>query len=136
MRRFHQRIIEAARSAIKNKAKPDKFSHATLILVQKKIICVGVNNQCKTHTKAFKDRPTWAFQHSELASIIRFKKKCGIDFNKTCGYNVRIGKSGNVLMSRPCPVCQQLIIGANFKNFYYTNNLGLFEEFVFKPTGV
>ncbi len=132
MTNFHQRIIEIAAGAISEKPRQDKFNHATLIFNQKRLISIGVNNQYKTHTKAYKDSPEWSFKHSELSCIIRFKNTCGIDLSKTTGFNVRIGKSGKVLLSRPCILCQKLIIAANFKNFYYTNNLGLFEQFIFR----
>lgn len=132
MTTFERRIISVGVSAIKESRTTNKFNHATLIVHQGRILTIGVNNQYKTHTKASRTRPLWAFQHSELSTIIRFKNKCGIDLSRTTGYNIRLGDSGNILMSRPCVYCQQLIISANFKNFYYTNNLGLFEKFIFR----
>lgn len=129
MTKFQERVIERARTAISGKPHSDKFNHASLICYKGRILTIGLNNQYKTHTKASQD---WPFLHSELDSILQFKRKTRIDLADTELYNVRVGKSGRLLMSRPCSECTKLVIAANFKNVYYTNNLGLFEKFKFK----
>lgn len=129
MTNFQQRVIAVGVEAIKNNPESGKFNHASLICYKGKIITIGLNNQYKTHTKASKD---WPFLHSELDCLLRFKRKTRIDLSDSILYNVRMGKSGRLLMSRPCSECTKLILAANFKAVYYTNNLGLFEEFKFK----
>lgn len=129
MTTFQQRIIDVATGAINNKPRIDKFNHASLICHKGKILSVGLNDQYKTHTKADKE---WPFIHSELQTILQFKRKTRIDLADCSLYNVRIGKSGRILLSRPCSECTKLILAAQFKNVYYTNNLGLFEEFKYR----
>ena len=129
MTKLQKRIITIGQDAIKNNPEPGKFNHASIICYKGKPLCVGLNNQYKTHTKASDD---WPYIHSELQTILQFKRKTTIDLSDTTLYNIRIGKSGKLLMSRPCVDCTKLILAANFKNVYYTNNLGLFEEFIFR----
>lgn len=128
---FRERIIRVAREALKSKKGHDKFNHVSIICRQGRILAIGLNNQYKTHTQASKFRPEWCFLHSELSCIIKLKNKTGVDLAKCELYNVRIGKAGVCLLARPCMMCQKLVIAANFKNVYYTNNWGLFEKFEF-----
>jgi len=128
---FQMRIIQVARQAVKNKKMQDKFNHASIICNKGRILAIGTNNQYKTHPKSWQMEPEWPYIHSEISSIIKLKNKSGIDLSKCDLYNIRIGNGGNVLLSRPCLNCQKLIIAANFKKVYYTNNWGLFEKFEF-----
>jgi deoxycytidylate deaminase len=84
-------------------------------------------NSLKTHPSA---NGKYRAIHSELAAIMNLKRT-GIDLSKTIMYNVRIGASG-ILLSRPCQDCSKLIIAANFKRVYYSNNFGLLEEYKYK----
>lgn len=130
MTKFQERIIERARDAISGKPHPDEFNHASLICYKGRILTIGLNSQIKTHTKS--KNKVYPFVHSELATILKFKRETRIDLSNTELYNVRIGKSGRLLLAAPCHFCSILICASAFKNVYFTNNLGLFEKFVFK----
>lgn len=108
-----------------------KYRHVTVLVKQKKVISIGENRPLKTHKAAYANCPEFPFIHAELDAIIRAKNKSRIDFSACTLYNLRVGKSGRLLMARPCKHCQTLIRAANFKGVYYTNEFGLFERFLF-----
>lgn len=132
MTNFQSRVVSVGVDAILANPSPGKFNHASLICYKGKILSIGLNNQYKTHTKSGLLRPEWPYIHAELSAIMRFKRETNIDLGKTELYNIRILKNKTLALSYPCKNCTKLIIAASFKKVYYSNNLGLFEQFIFR----
>lgn len=132
MTSFERRIISVGVSAITSNKTPSKFNHASLICYKGRILSIGLNNQYKTHPLMGRLRPNWAFIHSELSALVSFKRATSIDLSDCLMYNIRLLKNGGLGLSMPCKFCTKLIVAANFKSVYFTNNLGLFEKFTFK----
>lgn len=94
-------------------------NHLTFITQRSNIICVGRNNEAKSHPIARK----WGYWeskiHSELDALIRFSKTNYV--LKNCKvWNVRIDKNGKINTSKPCLRCQQILHAFGAKNIYYT----------------
>ena len=56
--------------------------------------------------------------HAENMAIRR-GERVGIEFAKATLLVVRINKNGDLRFSKPCEICEKLIIDAGIKNIYY-----------------
>lgn len=107
--------------------KPESdYKHFSFIIQKNRIRAIGWNS-LRTHPLAFKMGYKYSFVHSELSAITRFEgppkelKNCTM-------VNVRLGKEGNILYSRPCKHCLKLLNAFNMRNVFYTTKQGCFEE--------
>lgn len=89
----------------------DKQNITAVIYDRKgKVLSIGKNSYVKTHTLQAKHAhrvglPDKQYLHAEVHAITRCK-----DLTKAHRILVtRIGKSGNFLNARPCPICQSAI---------------------------
>lgn len=98
--------------------------HFSFILLKNRIRSIGYN-QLKTHPKAYKFGYPWLFQHSEVSAIVRFDGKPA-ELRNCCLVNVRLNKDGQIMQSRPCKNCLNLVSEFGFKKVFYTNRLGEF----------
>lgn len=104
-----------------------RFKHFTYIVDGNKILSIGYNNAWKTHTIANKYKHRFNCIHSEVSALIRFQypeeylSRCKI-------INVRINKSGDICMAKPCNHCLPILTNVGFKEIWFTNNSQIFER--------
>lgn len=107
--------------------------HTTFIVKKGKIQSIGINST-KTHPRNLKynykgadgvDIRTMVGVHSELDAVIKMGRK---DLSDCVFINVRIDNNGQVALSAPCEGCQSILSRVGFKQVWYTNNDGQFEE--------
>lgn len=91
--------------------------HVSLISNKRKILAIGVNKR-RTHSKA-PQTEHGRFLHAEVASIINCDRGA---LKGSHMYVVRIGKRGDLRMSKPCKFCQAAIMKAGIKVVYYSIN--------------
>lgn len=94
-----------------------KHSLKAIIFDKKgKVLSIGYNNYLKTHPymaklSAKQGMPQKIFLHAEVSAIL----KCH-DLSKAHKILVtRIGKSGELLLAKPCKICQSAILAAGIK---------------------
>lgn len=115
MNKIQTRLVKFALRKLKGN--PENFKHISLIVYRGRILSWGMNSR-KTHPKGM---GPYHYIHSELAAVLKFKFRF-IDLSDTILYNIRVGKSGLLLNSKPCKKCQKLIGQIVFKNVYFSNN--------------
>lgn len=99
----------------------DSFTgHFSFLVKKNSIDSVGWNNKGKTHTIAYKLNYKYPTIHSELACILNYNKNP----SKHYMVNIRIGKSGNVLLSKPCKNCRRLLKHYNISKVIYSTDFG------------
>jgi len=107
--------------------------HTTFIVRKGKIQRIGIN-AFKTHPRNLLydyvgaegvDIRTMIGLHSELDAVIKMGKR---DCSDCVFINVRINKHGQVSMAAPCQGCQSILRQVGFKQVFFTNNDGEFEE--------
>ena len=121
------RIVEIGR-ALKDKGSRKKNWHLSAILNKSKILSIGVNDYTKTHPKLreFKYHPL-AKIHSELNACL----KLGLtDCSGLTIVNIRIDKNENLNNSCYCFGCSNLVRYLGFKQAFFTDEDGNFQEYV------
>lgn len=115
------RLIDIA-YAMESTKRQHRCFHCAFIFKGNKIYSIGWNI-LKTHPITKKHPYTKEINglHAEAAAAIKFGElNCsGLDF-----FVLRIGESGKIMNSKPCPGCQSLIGGLNFRRIHYTDNQG------------
>ena len=95
----------------------------TAIIYDKRgrILSIGKNNYIKTHPYQAElaqrvGLPDKKFLHAEVDAIIRCR-----DLKKAYRIVVtRVGRTGNLLHAKPCPICQSAILAAGIKHIEHT----------------
>ena len=95
--------------------------HGAVLVKGGSVISYSTNkNALKWWVARFRHRDRGhATKHAEVGCIHN------IDRSKTTGstlYVARIGNTGNLLMSEPCPMCKRALANAGIKKVYYTLN--------------
>lgn len=101
--------------------------HFSFIIKRNKIISLGWNNGYRTHPKSKIYKCRFSTIHSELAAI----KNYGGPISDLIDYkliNVRIRRDGTIGLSKPCDSCMMMLAVFEFREVWYTNNLGEFVE--------
>ena len=95
---------------------------AAAVVHKKRIVATGVNRM-KSHPIMLSSgyRSGQWFVHAEADAIIRSGMK---DFSDYDLYVVRILKSEEFALAKPCDGCNNLVNTLNFKNVYYTTDNG------------
>lgn len=96
---------------------------AAAITYKKQILSTGVNKM-KTHPIMNNwngYREGQYFLHAEIDAIVNSKMA---EFDGCDLYIVRILKSDDFALAKPCEGCTKVISAYNFKNVYYTNDDG------------
>ena len=95
------------------------FKHGAVLTDGYSVVATGFN-QYKTHP-ALREFTKWPFLHAESHALVRF----GLDFcDGLLMVSVRIRKTGDIGMSRPCDVCKALMLSAGVRRVYYTTDTG------------
>lgn len=84
----------------------------------------------KTHTFVWKRGYEYGFPHSETMALINSNVNISLLKDYTL-VNIRLGKRGNLLLSRPCNHCSRIISEFKIGEVWYSNNFGLFERLVY-----
>lgn len=98
---------------------PDRSKHFSFLVRKNNIISVGYNS-FKTHPKSLKFKYYKNHTHSELACILnanKIDKKCSL-------INIRIDKKDNILLSKPCEKCQDLLYHYGINDVIYSYEKG------------
>lgn len=112
MQRYHQ----LAQAALKDSLNKEKVF---AVLERKgKPVCTAVNSYTRSHKRQrdYADRagfPKKVYLHAEIAALI--KSRCRGDTM----YVYRLNRKGELLPSRPCPVCQLALNELKIRQVYY-----------------
>ena len=127
------RLVEIAR-ALHEPDSDNRCYHITFV-IKKKILSIGINSS-KTHARSQdysyqgrngEDLRQVVGKHSELAAVIKMGyQESYEDFSFV---NIRLGKTGKLLNSRPCIGCASMLHQIKPKKVFYSTNEGTFEEF-------
>lgn len=121
-----KRIID---SSLKLFEFPDgKNKHFTFILNKNKIVSTGINLGYKTHPESKELGYRFDAIHSEFHAVIRYRGN-EKDFSRLTLVNTRLNHLKQLDMSKPCPICQDLIKSLGFRKVYYTDYNGNFVRF-------
>lgn len=112
-------VCNAAREAHKSEADHHKIG---CVISDRKgnIISKGYNSSTKTHPIQYKyangvNKPTKIFLHAEIKALIKLRER-----RKAINLCVvRIMKSKDVGMSKPCSICMEAIKDYKIKNLIY-----------------
>ena len=86
-----------------------------------RVLSVGKNSYVKTHPLQAKyamkaGLPDKLFLHAEIAAIVKCR-----DLERAYRIEVvRVGKNGDLLLAKPCPVCQSAIEASGIKIIEHT----------------
>ena len=98
-----------------------RWQHGAVVAKNTKIIGFAPNK--------FRNAPSVDADHVTFhaeAAVIRELLKNYPDLKGTTIYIARVGKTGNVTISRPCPDCMKTIISSGIREIVYTNEFGGF----------
>lgn len=103
--------------------KPRQRQNVTAVIYDRKgrVLSIGQNSYVKTHPLQAKHAakvgdPRAVFLHAEIAAIVRCK-----DLSKAHRMLItRIGRNGEELLAKPCPVCASAIFSAGIKHIDHT----------------
>lgn len=124
-----ERLLDIARSL--QNCRTGRSLHFSFILKKNKLLITSINSYEKIHPyhKFGKYSPLRgsnpekyiAGQHSEIGAIKTFINKFGnSDFSGLTLFNVRLSKSGEEMLSKPCGNCQRVLDSFNFKSILWT----------------
>lgn len=99
---------------------PNRSKHFSFLVRKNKIISFGYNKTLKTHPLCLKFNYSSQAIHSELACLLNCSK---ID-KRSFMINIRIDKDNNLLMSRPCGHCTNLLLHHDITNVVYSTEEG------------
>jgi len=115
MKRHEHLIKRAAKVAMDSQY---RWRHGAVVAKGNKIIGWAPN---KFRNSPFVDAENVS-DHAE-AAVIRELLKNYSDLKGTTIYIARLGRTGDIRMSRPCSNCMKLIVDAGIKEIVYTNEI-------------
>lgn len=100
-------------------AKKSNHAHqvAAVIFKGKRIIAVA-HNSVRSNKIPHKFKNFLESSHAECHAIIKAKRNLK-DYDILV---VRLGKTGNLLLAKPCEFCQEFIEYVEIRNVYYSDN--------------
>lgn len=119
--------VEIAR-ALKPSKQSGHFFHVTFVTKKSKVLAIGINNYRRNldakkwgEYKPLKNDQTSNYYpaiHSEISALIKLgREDCSdLDF-----FNIRIGNTNDIMISKPCLNCQRVLRQVGYKNVYYFN---------------
>jgi tRNA(Arg) A34 adenosine deaminase TadA len=102
------------------------FRHFSFLVRRNNIVSVGWNLPNKTHPLAMKYGHRYSTIHAELHCLINGPNR--LDDPRLKMVNIRIGRNGKVLLSKPCTACENMLRFVGIKTIFFSNNDGFFEE--------
>lgn len=123
-----ERLIEIAKTLMH--CREGRSLHFSFILKNNQLLVTSVNSYKKLHPyhrfgpyKPLKVNCLnyIAGVHSEISAIREYINKFGnSDFSGLTLFNVRLSKSGEEMLSKPCGNCQRVLDSFNFKAILWT----------------
>ena len=118
--RRKKRYIELCKRVAENSESSD-YRHGAVLVKGSTVLNVANNKNVHARFgKRFRKRDCGhATHHAELGCIM------GVDRSITRGtdvYVVRVGKSGDLRMSKPCPMCEAALKHVGVRRVYYSIN--------------
>ena len=115
-----KRFIELSKRIAENSEAPD-YRHGAILVKGSSVLNVSTNKNSHARLgKRFRKRDCGhATHHAELGCIL------GLDRSATRGadlYVVRIGKGGELRLSKPCEMCEALLRHVGVKRVFYSIN--------------
>lgn len=88
-----------------------------------KILSIAANSNTKTHPYQARlahkhNQPYKIYLHAEIRALLKCRG------SPHTLYVVRVSRSGNTTISKPCPICMEAIKIAGVKNIVYTDKNG------------
>jgi tRNA(Arg) A34 adenosine deaminase TadA len=120
-----KRFIDLATRVAENSAETG-YRHGAILVRGNSVLNASCNkNAYSRFGERFRKRDKGdATHHAELGCIL------GLDRSITRGadvYVVRVGRSGNLLLSKPCDMCEAALRHVGVRRVYYSLNDGNFE---------
>jgi tRNA(Arg) A34 adenosine deaminase TadA len=121
-----KQMLRQCRLEVDNHPQKDFFPHWTFLVVDNKIISVGMNRELeppksfgyhKPELVELGFKPKW---HAELDAI----KRARTNLTGCVAVNVRLNKQGEVRLSMPCKACRSLLNVVNCSRVYFTTEFG------------
>ena len=117
----HKRHIKLARR-VAHQSDFHEYRHGAVLVKGNRVLNTSANkNSYKLWGQRFRHRDCgYATHHAELGCIL------GIDRTITQGatiYVARIGKKGDLRLSKPCPMCESAMRHVGIKKVVYTINV-------------
>lgn len=101
--------------------------HLSFICRRNKIVCMGANSYSKTHPISSRFNHLGSCRHSEVSALVNFPLP-NSEINRYDIYNVRISKSGEIRLAKPCKNCQRLLTHFNVKKIFFSTDEGTFSH--------
>ena len=99
-----------------------KYSHGAVALKSNKVVGVGVNTMRTSWLqRVYANKvgmPSKTCEHAEVAAIRHAKELDTLVV-------VRVSARGELVSSRPCPICRELIQDSGVKHLYYSQEDGI-----------
>ena len=120
-----KRFIDIAKKVAENSVETG-YRHGAILVRGNSVLNASCNkNAYSRFGERFRKRDKGdATHHAELGCIL------GLDRSVTRGadvYVVRVGRSGNLLLSKPCDMCEAALRHVGVRRVYYSLNDGNFE---------
>lgn len=105
-----------------------RCAHVAFIFDRKKLISIGVNDLYKGHPRT----RDYAYSLEKTGCCAEFKAVINAketeDFSRMTMFVLRVDSNWKINYSKPCVGCLDLVKKHNFKDTYFTNNLGEVEN--------
>ena len=117
--------LKVSLNRISNHPQRSHYIHFSFAIVDNKIACVGTNKSATPDIHfGYNMRVEEPKVHSELDVYRKLRKKVRINRTEWSLINVRLNRSGEMKISKPCSVCHALLTDLGCKEIYYTTNGG------------
>lgn len=122
-----ERLINIARNL--QDLRTGKSLHFSFILDKNKLLCFAANDYKNQHMSyrfgEYKSHTTnskyVAGRHSESEVLRMYLNKFGnLDVSGLTLYNIRLGKNGDTMLSKPCMNCGKLLDNLSFKDILWS----------------
>ena len=125
-----RRIAEKAKAVAARS--PSRRRVGCVLLRKGRVVVSATNVEGKTHPTQKKfagaaGEPFKVSLHAEIHALIRSRVDC--DTLVVC----RVGKNGNLLMSKPCAACQLAIAQSSVRRVVYSDSAGRWRELQNSP---
>lgn len=129
--------IELSLALYKPESRILRCQHFSFIFYKDRLISIGQNNN-KTNpihlinrkiSKEGKNVSSFAGTCSEYDAARKLKRLTNIPFNKCILINIRVDNNRRLNFSKPCGSCRNLLEYLEFKEVYFSNESGQFEQY-------
>lgn len=109
----------------KKKREVQYYNMACLVVKDKKVVSIGQNSYSEMAYQRYKNYfPENSGVHAEIAALLNLRNTNLEEFRKMDVYVAGITKSGELVKSKPCKSCEQVLRSLNFRNIYYHEKSG------------